>query len=384
MRKFCFFMILFLFLINSISFASQKTTFSKESLLYEIYSTDHYKMYESKLLDTYFIACALYFNFESPDLLPDTENSAFYKKVKTYFAPFQTHPFIKNFGRYADKQNNSLNFDVVSSLLMYAFSQTDYNTDVNMIQNNVFENAEQFHEFLNGLYQFYVDTNAKQFFDSLDLQKEMVSYVQKNAENIPIEALILEMESYVGNKEKLFEGQNIQYCSVMTLFRPFNASFYRFYFGNDIYFVGQQSPNDETKKPEAFDMQQTVSTTIHEFLHNFINQPVYEQNELILKLSKDKQKSDYTNAIYENMPWNRIADETIVRVLETEIYKNVLQDEQKAIALILEKEIEYSGMPNLQKMYNALKIYENDRNKYKTIDDFLPKLITVLFESALL
>ena len=379
-RLFCFFIMLFAFFMNSTSFAVEKTTFSKESLLCEIYSIEHYKMYESKLLDTYFIACALYFDFESSDLMPDTENSDFYEKVKAYFTPYQTHPFIKNFGNYVDKQNQTQNFEVVSTLLMYAFSKTDYNMGVDTVQNSVFESGKQFQKFLDDLYQFYIDTNAEQFFDSLDLQKEMVSYVQKNAETIPIETLILEMEHYTGNKEILYKEKNVEYRSVMTLFRPFYASFYQFYFGNDVYFVGQQSPNDSQRKPEIFDIQQTINTTIHEFLHNFINQPVYEQNELILKLSENKQKSDYTNTIYKNMPWNRIADETIVRVVETAIYEKVLQNKQKAFELILEKEIAYSGMPNLQKMYDALKTYESNRDKYKTISDFLPKLITILFE----
>lgn len=360
---------------------SPPVLFSKDSLVHKIYEIDlpQYSIYESELIDTYLISCAIYFNFDSEELLPNIEDDTFYKTVKEYFEPFQEHPFIKNLRNYVDEQNHTQRGGVIYPLLVYAFSEVDYNESVDYIQSDVFQNAEEFNTFLKSLYQFYVDSKAGEFFQSIQLQKDMCSYIQKNIETVPIKKLLSEMEAYVGNKDTLFQGQTVKYCSVMTLYRPFNASFYTFNFGNDTYLVGQQSPHDVSRKSDSFDINQTVNTTIHEFLHNFINQPVYELNDLILELSKDKKKSDYTNSMYQNMEWNRIVDETIVRVVETSIYKNVLNNKKKAFELILNKEIQFSGMPKLEDMYNSLSKYNVKRTKYKTINDYLSVLIKIMF-----
>lgn len=355
--------------------------FSNRSLLQEIYCLDRpdYSVYASEVLDIYFISCALYFDFQSQQLLPEVEQDAFYRQVKNYFTPYKNHPFIEELENFVDVENRAHKDGVVYPLLMYAFSQVDYGLDVDSIQSNAFQNGEEFHVFLESLYQFYLDTNAQEFFQSAKLQTDMTSYLKREMALWPIESLFSGMESYVGNKSSLFPGQSVKYRSIMTLYRPFNASFYTIHYGNDVYLIGQQSPNDESRKADQFDIKQIMNTTIHEFLHTFINQPVYEQNEYILQLTKDLKKSSYIGPMYQNMEWHRIVDENIVRVVETAIFSDVMDNKQMAFDFILKKEIQFGGMPKLEGMYDSLSLYEADRDKFKTIDSYLPDLITIMF-----
>lgn len=363
------------------STSSLNEEFESSQILSEIYNipSQDYIIYESKMLDTYFIACALYFNFESETIVPNPENTDLYTEIKNYFMPYKNHEFIKNLDSYVNVQNKCENNSVVFSFLMYGFSKNDYKMGVNEIQTDVFENGEEFNSFLNMLYKFYKDTNADQFFKITKANDNMKDYIKENIKNVPVELLLNEMETYVNNKNNLYPEQNIKYRSIITMIRPFNASFYTIQMNNNIYLTGQQSPSGSFESPEILDINQMINTTVHEFLHNYINQPVYEQNTLITELSQEKNKTDYTNGMYAAMEWHRIVDESIVRVVETAIYKNVYKDSQKAFNEILKKEIEYGGMFQLEKMYNTLNEYENNRSKYTKIDDFIPELIKIMF-----
>lgn len=355
--------------------------FSNSSLLQEIYRLDtpDYSVYSSEALDIYFISCALYFDFQSQEILPGTEKDAFYRQVKKYFTPYKNHPFIEGLENFVDIENRAQKNGVVYPLLMYCFSKVDYGLNVDSVQSDVFQNGEEFNIFLKSLYQFYLDTNAQEFFRSAKPQADMSSYIKSEMESWPVKSLFSNMESYVGNKSSIFPEQSVKYRSIMTLYRPLNASFYTFNFGEAVYLVGQQSPHDESRKADQFNIDQIINTTIHEFLHTFINQPVYEQNDYIIKLSKDLKKSGYIGPMYQNMEWHRIVDENIVRVVETAIFSDVMKDEKTAFDLILKKEIQFGGMPRLEDMYQSLSLYEADRDKYKTIDLYLPSLIAIMF-----
>lgn len=362
--------------------ATDTPALSADALLREIYTlpSPDYAVYSSGLLDTYFISCALYFGFDSQEILPNAQDDALHLLAKEYFSPYQDHPFIKGLEPYVDTGGRAHRDGAVFPLLMYIFSIADYGMGVDMVQTDVFQDGEAFNAFLQSLLAFYQDTHAEEFFRRVKLQREMEAYLIDGFQTRPIDALLTEMEAYVGNKGTLFQGQNVKYRSVMTLYRPFNASFYTIQFGNDIYLIGQQSPSDESKKTDSFDMDQTVITTVHELLHSYINQPVFEQRELISSLSQGQEKTAYTSApMYQGMEWDRIVDEHVVRAVETAVFRRVLQDEEKAFDSILKREIELGGMTKLQAMYETLPAYEAAREEYPSIDAYLPQIIEAMF-----
>ena len=80
---------------------------------------------------------------------------------------------------------------------------------------------------------------------------------------------------------------------------------------------------------------------------------------------------------YYEFPWNRITDENFVRAIEARLYKNVL-NENLAFSDIINPETK-SGFTHVQTLYNKLESYETNREKYPTINEFIPELINELY-----
>lgn len=121
-----------------------------------------------------------------------------------------------------------------------------------------------------------------------------------------------------------------------------------------------------------------VENTIHEYLHSYINKPVYD---ITIKnyVNDDIRNMDLTtNNMYKNMPIYRQLDEYLVRAIEGRIYTKVF-DKEYTFNRILDKEIKYGGFESLEYVYNYLLNYEN-KDEFKDIDDFLPQIIDILIK----
>ena len=317
----------------------------KEILLKRVNQSDNksYTIYTSKLIDTYLIACALYFDFDTPNMIED--KNILYQQVKEYFLPYKDHPFVKSLENYVDTEYKDSNNWVISSIIMYMCSTELENEEVNQLKNPVFNNYEAFKEFLNNLVQFYIDTNAEKFFDAnKKYELKIYNEIEEKIKGIPADALIQTMESYVGNKEKYYENQNVKYISLITLYKPSGASFYPIRLKDSIYFVSYQSIFQEPSNIESFDIDRCVETAIHEYLHMYINQPVEEQKQLIDQLAAGKDKIIYGGKMYQYMDWHRIVDENIVRAVETRIYGKVYNNTNRAYEQVLKKEVEWGAL----------------------------------------
>ena len=353
----------------------------KEILLEKVNQSDDecYTIYTSKLMDTYLIACALYFDFDTPNMIED--NNTLYQQVKEHFSLYKNHLFVKSLENYVDTEYRDSNPWVISSIIMYMCSTELENKEVNQLQNPVFHNYEAFKEFLNDLTQFYKDTNAEKFFDTnKKYELKMYKEIEEKIKSIPVAALIQTMESYVGNKERYYENQNVKYISLITLYRPSGASFYPIRLKDSTYFVSYQSIFQEPSNIESFDIDRCVETAIHEYLHMYINPPVEEQKQLIDRLATGKDKIIYGGKMYQHMDWHRITDENIVRAVEARIYGEVYNNTNRAYEEVLKKEVEWGGFTKVRNIYEILDEYEDNRKQYLSINAYIPKLIEELFK----
>lgn len=103
-----------------------------------------------------------------------------------------------------------------------------------------------------------------------------------------------------------------------------------------------------------------------------------EELDLIESLHRDQKKSDFVGGIYQGMDWNRIIDENIVRAMSTRIIARVTQNEEKAYEEIMKRKIELGGFYKVQNIYETLKIYEDNRNQYPTINSYTKQMIEKL------
>lgn len=356
--------------VNSINYMSK-------DIIYHYNGDIEYSIYTNQLIDTYLIAGALYLDFNSQTLLPNTGEHRLYLSAKEYFSPYKDHVLIKKFQKYI--YNDDIQGDAIGILLSNYSENKPLDKSIKQYMNGVFKSKEDIDEFLALLTSFYNDSKADEFFkQNLDIYNKMVEYIKDNINKIGVENIIRETEKYVGNKDKYYKNDKVSYQTVITVFRPFMASFFNIASEGKTTLISFQSPNDFSRDPEKFDMSQTISTSIHEFLHSYINAPVENNNSKILEICVSKNKEDYASPMYKCMPWNRIVDENFVRAVQGRIYKKIF-NEETAHSEILDKEIEFGGFKKLMQIYNELEEYENKRSIYSTFDDFTPKLIERLF-----
>lgn len=226
---------------------SSDTYFNK---VYEYNEDINYSIYTSSFIDTYLIACALYGDFTSNTILPNSNEHEIYIKAKEHFLSYKNHEFIKGLGRYIN--DDDIHEDVVTALLAYTSYKSPneaYNLNAND-GNHIFDNEEEAKEFMQELEKFYIDSKAEEILkENSEIYKNLNVYIKDNINSTKIIDLIKESEKYVGNKETLYKGENVRYETFMTVFRPFIASFYEIKGKDETLIVSFQSPNDYSRNP---------------------------------------------------------------------------------------------------------------------------------------
>jgi hypothetical protein len=368
--------------IFSIAYGKSDTKITEKevdpNILFKTGEEINYTIRTNEMIDTYIIASAVYMDFNSPVLQPNTENNAIYIRAKNLFCPYKNHNFLKDFDKYVF--NGDINGDAIGVLLSYSPTPSlDKICEVDeKYRNYIFKDNAEINSFIEGLKSFYKDTNAKEFFENnKGLVNSVKSYVKYNIKDSRLIELIKSTEEYVNTKDKYFGDLPIEYETVLTIYRPSMASFYSYKTDSSNKIVTVQSPNDFTQDPYKLDINYMVENVIHEYLHSYINKPIYD---ITTKKCTDTSKyySRLTNnTLYSNMPVYRQVDEYLVRAIQGRIYTQAF-GEKYTFDRLLNKEIKYGGFERLEEVYNYLSNYEADRNKFPTIDDFLPELVEKL------
>jgi len=358
--------------INTLVTESEKG-YTPATLIYKSNAEPSYSVYTRRSIDTLIIAAGLYTNFNSPYLLPNVDERVIYKNAKEYFGPYKEHAFIKGFGKYMEGN------DVKSSYMAFLLNYSDL-PELKKAHDNpqkYLSNEKEAQEFLNSLKAFYIDTNAETFFENnASSYKALNSYINENIKQSNMLKLISDVESYTGNKEKYFAGKNVSYSTVLSFYRTIGS----FAVNENITLASMQYAYNSSSPTSQFNMNSIMKTSVHEYLHNYINKPVQNNDALINELSQGEDKNEYISSLYvlKSFPWNRATDENIVRAVEARLYKKEF-GEDRAIRDIIDPETQY-GFKQVRKIYDKLEEYEKDRNKYPTIDDFMPELIKEMFK----
>ena len=348
---------------------------SNDAVMKDLYAAAPYSASYSELIDTYLIACGLYYNFESPYLFPSDVNIDYNETIE-YFSAYKEHAFIQGLGAYVDEQSGDASMNVYVPLLQYVVSMKEEGECMGNIQSYTFQTDEAFYHFLNSLNQFYIDTEAAAFFDRSSIHRQLEEYIQSGMENISVLTYFNAIESYTGTKDRIFPETNLYYATCLSVYKSRNNASFHYVFANeDTYLLSFQSPLGHNGN---FDFEDMLDTTIHESLHPFINPGVEHLQEMIQLLAADKNPADYTSAIYVNMPWYRITDEAVVRAVQARIYREAGQGDETLARQLLDRE---GSTANLEAMYDSLAEYEGNRDQYPEIDDYLEILITLYLES---
>lgn len=337
----------------------------------------NYSIYTRHSIDLLLIASALYTDFHSKDILPNPDTRELYKKAKDYFVSYKNHPFIKEFGKYMN--GDDINGNYMGILLCYTdFPELKQQYNYSKYLTKDVNDEKSVNEFLKELKDFYLDTKAENFFKDTDSSYDKLrTYLNENFKKSEMLSLIDDVLKYTNNKEKYYGNDKINYNTVLTLYRD-KGSFFITKDTGETNFVSVQYGYASTMNTnDDFNINNIVQTSIHEYLHNFVNQPVENNSSLINQLSAGKNKRDYTSSSYRTFPWHRITDECFVRAIEGRIYKNRF-GEERALNEIIDPETAH-GFKQLKNVYKNLQEYEDNRKEYVSIDNFIPIVIKGMY-----
>ncbi|WP_406241687.1 DUF4932 domain-containing protein [Tissierella carlieri] len=290
-------------------------------------------------------------------------------KVMDYFSEFKEHKAIKTLeGMMPD-----FSYDVPPGLMLFMDKNFNVREDVELTEY-IIERADgknNINELFESLKEFCIDTNFIDFFN--DNSNYYNRIINSTLELIPSDCNIIEdLEEYYGMKRKSY---NVVLVSL---------------YGN-----GAFGPNIDTKEDDTeiysvlgcigIDMMDLpmfggwsffTGLQQHEFSHSFIN-PITDKNynlaysyeELFIPIKGKMRSMAYTN-------WGTCLNEHIIRALTSRFAYH--EDNLDGIrALEMEKE---TGFIYVETLFNKLEEYENNRDKYSTIEDFYPELLKSLDE----
>ena len=350
----------------------------KGRLFNPIYEDDAAEICNSHMVDFYLISCALYFDFDSENLISGSNEIE--EKTISYFSKYKDYVFVQEMGKYVDVANKSYDFNVLVPLSVYCFWE-EGNVPDQLLTSNVFQTREDFDLFWKDINRFYQETQAKKFFEEQDIYIE--SFKDKLETDFGQEGLkpyIDEMEMYLGDTEQYNQGKEIDYGILVSLYKVDGASFYTVYRENATIYLCFSGIFEDNKDITSTNIDRIIENAVHEYLHCYINPLVEEKANLVKTLYSNEKKSDFAGEVYQNMDWNRVIDENIVRAVSTRIIARVTGNEKKAYEDIMRREIEFGGFSKVQNIYDILKNYEDNRKEYESIDCYTEQMIEALLQ----
>lgn len=286
-------------------------------------------------------------------------------KIQAYYSPFKNHEliqFIKNLRR-----TNGVGYDAVMSMAIHL--DNDLNPIVNFtgdIPDKRWgkENAYQFAKLLK---QFYKDSNSKQFFES-----NQPLYAEVSKRFLPIYEH-LELNWYTKFYGKQPDEKFVIVNGLGNGGGNYGPSITLPNGKREVYAIMGTWQTDSVGMAD-FTINNYFPTLLHEFNHSFVNylldknpQPFRKSGGKIYKvLAKEMQNQAYGT-------WETMLNEALVRAAVIKYMKDHKFTKQE----IEEETTEQlnRGFVWIEELVSELEKYDNQRDKYPTLESYMPNLI---------
>ena len=286
-------------------------------------------------------------------------------KIQAYYSPFKNHEliqFIKNLRR-----TNGVGYDAVMSMAIHL--DNDLNPIVNFtgdIPDKRWgkENAYQFAKLLK---QFYKDSNSKQFFES-----NQPLYAEVSKRFLPIYEH-LELNWYTKFYGKQPDEKFVIVNGLGNGGGNYGPSITLPNGKREVYAIMGTWQTDSVGMAD-FTINDYFPTLLHEFNHSFVNylldknpQPFRKSGAKIYKvLAKEMQNQAYGT-------WETMLNEALVRAAVIKYMKDHKFTKQE----IEEETTEQlnRGFVWIEELVSELEKYDNQRDKYPTLESYMPNLI---------
>lgn len=288
------------------------------------------------------------------------------ENTDNYFADFKNHEAVKQAKEY---RNNSIGYDAVMSLAVHLNIKGSSVTLSDDIYNNLDGrwNKEMLDKMTKKISDFYVKTDFRKFF-------EANSHIYAEAEQAMNEVLKDKMDFSWFNR--FFGVKGGDYTIYISLTNgPGN-------YGTKVIHDNKEEDicpiigvgADGNGEP-AFSVENTVLLLVHEIGHSYCNPIVNKHIEEFKKtgevvfphISKIMQSQAYGN-------WNTVMYEALVRVsVICYASQDTILNFKIGNLIAYETSRGFFWMADL---YKLMKEYESNREKYATLDHFMPHMIS--------
>lgn len=307
-----------------------------------------------------------------------------YKKdIDEYFKDYKGHEAVTQYKELA-KKGFIIDDPVLYILNCTSLPDLEMSENMSYSQDLLIIGVDDINKFRESMKDFYNETNFKDFYDNhKDLYQKILSSYTKD-ENI-IKNYINKLEEYTGRKQKsyniilsplLHQGgfgpslneENKKYDAYIILGSTITSEIYK-RFDNDY-----EKSKEFSDTASAFKLSKMLM--IHEFTHTHLRN-MEKESYLSTTNSNEPKEQGYLNDFSKSgyNTWSSIVNEYFVRAITARVL--YLQDEKGEYEQSINND-KASGFRHIEKLIEKLKEYENNRDKYKQIEDFYPQLLDEL------
>ena len=296
-------------------------------------------------------------------------SSSYKDDIMKHFGKFKEHEAIKIAA--GSRKSSGVSYDAVMSMAVHLKDAASLEMKIPFAGSpeklDKRWNSKTVADLLNALKQFVADTDFQKFIDEHSQFRNIAD--QRLEELIKTNAKLGWYDSFFGKRA---EAEYILVPGYLTGGGNYGVGFKDTKNGIDeLYSVISFHKTDEQGFP-LFDIS-LVPTVIHEFCHSFVN-PVVEKHMKELKkageiifpfVSKKMSEQAYSQ-------WSTMMIESVVRA-SVNRYLRTNAKEGDVIT-----DIKYNterGFIWINKLSDLFDEYENNRNKYKNLDEFFPRIV---------
>lgn len=285
-------------------------------------------------------------------------------KIEEHYAPYKDHDLIKFAQKL--KHEQGVGFDAVMSMAISL--DQDFNPKVPFSETIPDKRwgKENAHKFVELLKKFYKDSNSEDFFlQNSKLYRETASRFNKVYAE-------LDLDWY-----KNFYGKepNEKFHIISSLGNGggnYGPSINLPNGKREVYAIMGTWKTDSTGMAQ-YTIESHFPTLLHEFNHSFVNylldqdpEPFRENGEVIYSVVKEKmQQGAYSN-------WETMLNEALVRAAVIKYMKDHHFSEKEISIEIIEQL--NRGFIWIEDLVQELEIYDANRNKYSTLENYMPQL----------
>jgi len=314
-------------------------------------------------------------------------NYEFIRLVRKEFAKYRNHKAVKEFNNIKEKKLATfghyyygLTFSELPEMKQFYPKYDEFYGNKDLDKKEIDSILSNFDK---SVREFYVDAELDKFF--IENKDIYASVIEETQNAIP--------KNILSTMEKYFKSYKNEYIIIPSLTIPVGWNFGpKMEFENKTLFYYVAGPAEDMKPiRNSFNKIKQIDSlgfensryyrelAIHEFGHSFVRFIDKTKNKELWKslsyLSNETLKKNF-NKIGEGTEWSTIFEEHLVRANEIMIWKEM--GENKIADEKLEYEFNKDGILYIKEFVTSLENYRINKNKYKSFEEYFPKLISDL------